>query len=91
MTISPHLNPRKKVTILVANQTFGRGIHFCSIQKLKGEDSDLWFPLPPDADLFSTVESIMQINGIAHNVTRIEAVRSFPGCADYEVIYNVKN
>ncbi|MEN4610311.1 hypothetical protein ABEH06_23915 [Pantoea agglomerans] len=90
MTISYRPNPRNKVTILVANQTFGRGIHFCSIQKLSGEDADLWFPLPPDADLFSTVEGIMQINGIANNVTRIEPVRRSTGCTDYDVIYNVK-
>ncbi|EOZ6414775.1 hypothetical protein ACQUXI_003918 [Cronobacter turicensis] len=79
---------RAEVMILVCDLTFGRGFHFCSIEKLQGNDADLWFPLADPAQLFEAVESVMQINGIAHNVTGLDVVAESPNCKDVRVRYN---
>ncbi|MEZ0585507.1 hypothetical protein ACA373_21440 [Erwinia sp. STN24] len=79
---------RAEVIILVCNLTFGRGFHFCSIEKLQGTDADLWFPLADPARLFEAVESVMQMNGIAHNVTGLDVIAEYPTCKDVRVRYN---
>lgn len=79
---------REETTILVCNLTFGKAFHFCSIEKLQGTDADLWFPLADPARLFEAVESVMQVNGIAHNVVGLNVIRQCDGCTDMRVIYN---
>ncbi len=93
MTPSHPSNPRAKITILVMNMASGYGIHFCCHEKLSGTDANLWFPVTAEAveaDLFSTVENIMLINNVAHNVTSVSLARSHPICRDFDVIYNAK-
>jgi len=81
-------NTRAEVTILVCALAFGKGFHFCGIEKLQGNDSDLWFPLPDPARLFDAVERVMQLNGVAHNVVSLDVLTEFPGCQDIRVRYN---
>lgn len=90
MTTSHHSGPRANITVLVISLATGYGIHFCCHEKLSGPDADLWFPMSAEADLFSTVENIMLMNNVAHNVTSISLVNSHPNCRDFDVIYNKK-
>lgn len=90
MTPSHHSDPRAKITILVISLASGYGIHFCCHEKLSGHDANLWFPVAAEADLFSTVENIMLMNNVAHNVTSISLVNSQALCRDFDVIYNAK-
>lgn len=79
---------RAEVTILVCDLTCGRGFHFCSIGKLQGDDCDLWFPLADPARLFEAVENVMQMNGIAHNVTDLVVISEYASGKDVRVRYN---
>lgn len=60
--------------------------------KLQGSDFNLLFPLHVTTDAtaldFSEIETIMVVNGVAHNVVKIELVRSSEGRADWMVTYN---
>lgn len=90
MSLSHHSDPRAQITILVISLASGYGIHFCCHEKLSGPDANLWFPMAADADLFSTVENIMMLNNVAHNVTSISLINSHPICRDFDVAYNEK-
>lgn len=75
------------INVSVKNQA----VHFCET-KLAGEDHNLWFPLPlvEGADLFSMVEDIMVLNGIANNITEVKELRQCGDHIDFQVIYNEK-
>lgn len=90
MSLSHHSDPRAQITILVISLASGYGIHFCCHEKLSGPDANLWFHMDTDADLFSTVENIMMLNNVAHNVTSISLINSHPICRDFDVVYNEK-
>lgn len=90
MSLSHPSDLRAQITILVISLASGYGIHFCCHEKLSGPDADLWFPMAAEADLFSTVENIMLMNNVAHNVTSISLVNSYAICRDFVVIYNEK-
>lgn len=88
---SPTQNGQRETVIILVCPINGRmSFHFCAIKLLQGRNSDLWWPLPDGADLFSTVEQVMTVNGIAHNVTEITAVRVQGKCTDYRVTFNRK-
>lgn len=79
---------RAEVIIMVCDLSCGRGFHFCSIEKLQGSDCDLWFPLADPARLFEAVETVMQMNGIAHNVTDLVVISEYASGKDMRVRYN---
>lgn len=79
---------RAEVIIMVCDLSCGRGFHFCSIEKLQGDDCDLWFPLADPARLFEAVETVMQMNGIAHNVTDLVVISEYASGKDMRVRYN---
>jgi len=88
---SPTQNSQRETVMILVCPINGRmSFHFCSIKLLQGINSDLWWPLPEKADLFSTVEQVMTVNGIAHNVTEIRAVSIQGKCTDYQVTFNRK-
>lgn len=88
---SPTQNQHRETVMIMVCPINGRmSFHFCAIELLQGINNDLWWPLPDGADLFSTVEQVMTVNGIAHNVTEIAAVRMQDKCTDYRVTFNRK-
>ena len=85
---------RRTLTIIVT--TDKKWFHFTSILQSAGTNEctptedrvggpiyNLWFPV--GADLFTTVEAVLQRHGIAHNLTSLELTRG-----DYIATYNVK-
>lgn len=66
----------------------GRGFHFAGHALLSGSNNDLWFPFTPAAGLFSAIERVLVMNHLAVNVVRLERLNTFPGGADWRVVYN---
>ena len=91
---------KQTLTITVMNVNEKRWVHFVAALQVatgsapgpdytviaEGPCYDLWFPV--GEYLFQTVESILAIHGIAHNVTSIVA-KPQPG--DHLVTYNAIN
>uniref|UniRef100_UPI00119E5EF0 hypothetical protein n=1 Tax=Yersinia aldovae TaxID=29483 RepID=UPI00119E5EF0 len=66
-------NLRGEEIIIVAEVKGVRSVHFVSQVKLCGCDNDLWYSIG-ERDLFSSVEQLMVVNGICHNVVRIDVL-----------------
>lgn len=81
-------SPRATVVILVCPINGRRSFHFCAIELLQGSNNDLWWPLADGADLFSAIEEVMTVNGIAHNVTDVTPIAVQGKCTDYRVTFN---
>lgn len=60
--------------------------------KLQGSDFNLFFPLVATTEIdkvdFAEIERIMQINGVAHNVTSITIKNAGSRSVTYDVVYN---
>lgn len=60
--------------------------------KLQGSDFNLFFPLVATTEIdkvdFAEIERIMQINGVAHNVTNITTKAVASMSVTYDVVYN---
>lgn len=80
-------NKTVRKSVIVIHDLKRKAIHFTST-KLQGED--LWFPYDRDVSptMWPVVESLMTLNGIAHNVTSNECIRRCGACEDFKVIYN---
>lgn len=81
---------RRRVTVIEARLDAGRALHFCGHPVLSGADSNLWFPLRDDEDLFQAVERIMVMNHQAVNVTGMTPVVEYPAGRDWQTTYNVR-
>lgn len=86
---------RKTLMVLISNDA--KWFHLGDFLQLAGTNEctptkdrvggklyDLWFPA--GADLFTTVESVLQFHGIAHNLTSLEPINA--GC--FRATYNAK-
>ncbi len=60
--------------------------------KLQGNDFNLIFPLTATKEInkvdFAEIERIMQVNGVAHNVTSIQIKSEASNSVTYSVVYN---
>jgi len=73
-------------TVVVIHDPKRKAIHFTST-KLQGDD--VWLPYDRETiALHPTIEKLMVLNGIAHNVTSVQRVRQCGICEDFEVVYN---
>lgn len=73
-------------SVVVIHDPKRKAIHFTDT-KLQGDD--VWLPHNHVAEaLFPTVENLMVLNGIAHNVTSIQRLRCCGVCEEFEVVYN---
>ncbi|HHD7476773.1 TPA: hypothetical protein ACOVJB_005710 [Klebsiella oxytoca] len=76
------IQTERRISKMVLVTTFGgvRAAHFCLLDKLSGNDSDLWFPLADGMELFEALETILYINHVAVNVTSLELLRKNGQC-----------
>lgn len=74
--------------LIIAPMNGVSSVHFTGLNKLKGIDSDLWIPLPVFSSLFESVEKVMQINRVCHNLVSMRKIRTCGESSDYEVIFN---
>lgn len=81
---------RQKVTILLSELKTGKAFHFARHQLLSGINSNLWFPLDDERNLFQAVERVMIMNHLAENVVSINKLADYPGGGDWQVTYNMK-
>ena len=86
---------RGKVTVINTEVRGIDSIHFTGLGLQNATDHftnhkrDLWFPVK--GDLFKSIEDVLVLNGIAHNVVSVEKVRQINDkCADYDVVFNYK-
>lgn len=79
---------RGVLTVLETHNESVRGLHFCNHALLSGSNYNLWFPLVPDDDVFTVLERILVMNGVAVNLTRISSLRSCPEYTDWLVTFN---
>jgi len=84
----PAVTARGVLTVLETHTPRGRGIHICGHAVLSGSNYNLWFPLAPNAELFTELEQILVWNGVAVNVVRISSLRSCPEYTDWLVTFN---
>lgn len=81
-------NLRGEEIIIVAEVKGVRSVHFVSQVKLCGYDNELWYPIG-ERDLFSSVEQLMVVNDICHNVVRIDVLNiNNETSSDCKVIFN---
>ncbi|WP_157032705.1 hypothetical protein [Erwinia typographi] len=84
----PAVTGRGVLTVLETHTSRGRGIHFCNHPLLTGSNYNLWFPLAPEEDVFTTIERILVMNGVAVNLTRISPLLSCTEYTDWLVTFN---
>lgn len=82
---------KELVMILVSNPDHSLKFHFISELSRANQDIDLWFPLSDKKNLFSEVETVLKINGVANHVVSIEPIRKMSNpdseCIDYKIRY----
>lgn len=81
---------RQKVTILLSELNPGKAFHFARHPLLSGINSNLWFPLDDERNLFQAVERVMIMNNLAENVVSVNKLADYPGGGDWQVTYNMK-
>lgn len=84
----PAVTGRGVLTVLETRSPRGRGLHFCNHALLSGSNYNLWFPLAPEDDVFTVLERILVMNGVAVNLTRISVRASCPEFTDWLVTFN---
>jgi hypothetical protein len=75
---------RDKLVIIVTKVRGVEAFHFTSGKLQPG---DIWFPVV-NGDLFSSVENVMNLNGLAHNVTSLKVKIEGVTYKDVEVEFN---
>lgn len=81
---------RRKVIILLSELKAGKAFHFVGHALLSGSNSNLWFPLDDEKNLFRAVERVMTMNHLAENVVSIDKIAEYPGGGDWQVTYNAE-
>lgn len=81
---------RQKVIILLSELKMGKAFHFARHPLLSGINSNLWFPLDDERNLFQAVERVMIMNHLAENVVSVNKLADYPGGGDWQVTYNMK-
>lgn len=81
---------RHQVIILLSELKTGKAFHFVGHPLLSGINSNLWFPLDDERNLFHTVERVMTMNHMAENVVSMDKIAEYPGGGDWQVTYNMK-
>jgi len=77
--------PEIRKTCMVILDTKRQAFHFCET-KLQGED--IWFVV--NAPLFDSIERIMTLNNVAHNIAHIKKIRTCGASEDWQITYNAK-
>ncbi len=79
---------RKKMVVIVIKSKTATQFHFTEgALQTTADKTPLWFEAR--GDLFSAIENIMIMNGLALNLTQLNEIRKVNDiCTDYEAVFN---
>ena len=80
---------RKKIVVIVISNQTTTQFHFTEgALQTTANNTPLWFEAR--GDLFTAIENIMIMNGLAFNLTQLNEIRKVNDiCTDYEAVFNL--